>query len=228
MAKARIVYNGDWVYTTKVGKNLKLVSGVEQAIDNIPGIVDNAESESTSDALSAHMGKVLQDQITDLQWIWTFLSGWDCTTWLPITDPREDPYVYKAGNYYIVVNVGTWDNFKPHWSQYQRWTASITVELDAVWLNDRYMYDWADWVRIPAWNRSMEVDNALSTSSVRPVENRVITNKINDMVDNSALSASWSWDTAHTPSKDAVYNALLNVATLMWVSINDIINPPQP
>lgn len=343
MAKARIVYDGDWVYTTKVKKNLKLLPGIEQAIDNIPGVIDNADSESTSDALSAHMGKVLQDQITDLQWIWTFLSGWDCTTWLPITDPREDPYVYKPGNYYIVVNVGTWDNFKPHWSQYQRGTASITVELDAVQIDDKYMYDWADWVRIPNWGQTIAVDSELSTSSRRPVENRVITNELNKKlemvysqlppvehdvlwydnvnfvinywnddawkplwvvngwstepqgnitgnlwydidnnvlrvyrvwtwwkdlaywttsdtapsvagnwhlwydttagvlkykswnnwntvwtVDNSALSSNWSWDTTQAPSKNAVYNALVNVATLMWVSINDIINPPQP
>lgn len=227
MAKARLVFNGDDTYTRKVSREYKLTPEIEQAIDNIPGVVDDANSVSTTDALSAHMGKVLQDQITDLQWIWTFLSGWDCVTGLPLTNPQEDPYTYKPGNYYIVANVGTWDNFKPHWSVYTRWTASITVETAAVWLNDRYMYDWADWVRIPAGNRSMDVDSALSPSSVRPVENRVVTNAINGIVDDTALAAGWSWDTTHAPTKNAVYNALVNVATLMWVSINDIITPPQ-
>ena len=383
MAKARLVFNGDNSYTRKVSREYKLTPEIEQAIDNIPGVVDDANSVSTTDALSAHMGKVLQDQITDLQWIWTFLSGWDCVTGLPLTNPQEDPYTYKPGNYYIVANVWSWDNFKPHWSVYTRWTASITVETAAVWLNDRYMYDWADWVRIPAGNRSMDVDTALSPSSVRPVENRVVTNAlswkqdtliawdginiaadgktisavtnvkafyissignpttadmdeaqaaydwylagntplmviwwdktyvfssvyqwtmyfysaftwyshmsswdsvlnnerftisfsddtvtgiggafqeltrylatdhnyesgwwsnytpaynwspatkiyVDDKVNNTALAASWSWDTTHAPSKNAVYNALVNVATLMWVSIDDIIAPtPQ-
>lgn len=385
MAKARLVFNGDDTYTRKVSREYKLTPEIEQAIDNIPGVVDDANSVSTTDALSAHMGKVLQDQITDLQWIWTFLSGWDCVTGLPLTNPQEDPYTYKPGNYYIVANVWSWDNFKPHWSVYTRWTASITVETATVWLNDRYMYDWADWVRIPAGNRSMDVDSALSPSSVRPVENRIITNAlswkqdtliawddiniaadgktisanlnlkaffmsastiptqadleeaqaaydwwntwnvpvlkywnrtfylyddyswvltffepytghnintsewvteltnqkvmiahtwdvvtwisswksvfaktlstdvnynwfwswavdytpaydwspttkrwVNEKIDNTALAAGWSWDTTHAPTKNAIYNALVNVATLMWVSIDDIITPtPQ-
>jgi hypothetical protein len=51
---------------------------------------------------------------------------------------------------------------------------------------------------------------------------------VNEKIDNTALAASWSWDTTHAPTKNAVYNALVNVATLMWVSINDIITPtPQ-
>jgi hypothetical protein len=30
-------------------------------------VIDNASSDSTTDALSAHMGKMLQDQITELR-----------------------------------------------------------------------------------------------------------------------------------------------------------------
>lgn len=195
MAKARLVFEGDWVYTEKVARVHKLTPEIEDKINNIPGVVDNVETVSITDALSANMGKHLQDQITDLQGIWTFLSGWDCETWLPITNPQENPYTYKPWNYYIVTNVWNWDNFKPHWSMYHRWTASITVELDSVGVNDRYMYDWADWVRIPAWNRSMTVDDTISASSARPVENR------------------------------AIMAAFVNVATLLWVSIDDIVTP---
>lgn len=38
----------------------------------------------------------------------------------------------------------------------------------------------------------MDVDSSLSPSSVRPVENRVVTNAINGIVDDTALAAGWS------------------------------------
>lgn len=42
------------------------------------------------------MGKVLQDQITNMSGLNKFLSTWDCTTGLPTTDPAVSPYVYSA------------------------------------------------------------------------------------------------------------------------------------
>jgi hypothetical protein len=54
------------VYTEKEARIHKLTQETETKIDNIPGVVDDANSDSTTDALSAHMGKVLQNQINNL------------------------------------------------------------------------------------------------------------------------------------------------------------------
>jgi len=198
MPKWRLVFNGDDVYTEKVARIHKLTQEVETKIDNIPGVVDNTNSSSTTDALSARMGKVLQDQITELSWVWTYISGWDCTTWLPLTEPQEDPYTYKVWNYYIVARVGA-TNYKPHWGTYTQWVPSTDIELDAVSINDWYMFDWSNWIRQPAWERAITVDSHMSASSVNPVENRVITSAlstkqdtINDLATIRAWAAKWA------------------------------------
>ena len=181
MPKWRLVFDGDNIYTEKVRRIHKLKQSVETKIDNIPGVIDNASSDSTTDALSAHMGKMLQDQITELRGVWTFLSVWDCTTWLPVTNPLEDPYNYKQWNYYIVGNVasGWGTNYKPFWATYTQWVPSTAVETDPVSVNDWYLFDWSTWVRQPAWDRAITIDAALSTTSTNAVENRVVTNALN-------------------------------------------------
>lgn len=181
MPKGRLVFDGDNVYTQKDARIYKLKTSVSSKIDAIPWVVNSLDSTSTTDALSANMGKELQDQINELAWVGTFLSTWDCTTWLPITNPQEDPYTYKAWNYYIVANVATWGgtNYKPHWATYTQWVASTAVETDAVSINDWYLYDWAQRVKQPAWARQVSIDAALSTTSVNAVENRVVTTALN-------------------------------------------------
>jgi hypothetical protein len=51
------------VYTDKEKRVNKLTQEIEEKINNIPGVIDNINSTSTTDALSANMGKALQDQI---------------------------------------------------------------------------------------------------------------------------------------------------------------------
>jgi hypothetical protein len=67
MPRGRLIFDGDNVYTEKQKRIHKLTPEVEVKIDNIPGVVDDATSISTTDALSARMGKVLQDQINELK-----------------------------------------------------------------------------------------------------------------------------------------------------------------
>ena len=198
MPRWRLVFTWDDVYTEKVKRIHKLTQDVEEKIDNIPGVVDDANSDSTTDALSAHMGKVLQDQITELKWVWTYMSGWDCTTWLPLTDPQVDPYTYKPGNYYIVAKVWA-TNYKPHWNIYNQWVPSTAIETENVSVNDWYMFDWSNWVRQPAWERAITVDDALSPTSTNPVENRVINSAlatkqavITDLSTIRAWAAAWA------------------------------------
>lgn len=204
MPIARLVYDGDWVYTEKEKRIHKLTSETETKIDSIPGVINDVNSTSTTDALSANMGKLLQDQINNLAGRWTFLSNWDCATWLPETDPLVDPYEYKAWNYYIVSHIDDTTNYRPHGSTYVSWQPSTAVETEEIWVNDWYIYDGTQWLIQTAANKSIAIDDWLSTTSTNPVENRVITNalttKQNNILDLQTIR-SWAaaWATALQP-----------------------------
>jgi hypothetical protein len=62
----------------------------------VPNVINNLTSTSTSDALSANQGKLLQDQIDDLKAMGRFLSLWDCETGMPISFPLAIPYNYQT------------------------------------------------------------------------------------------------------------------------------------
>lgn len=198
MPKGRLVFDGDNIYTEKDARIYKLKSSVSSKIDAIPWVVDSLDSASTTDALSANMGRQLQDQINSLSWTWKFLSTWNAATWLPGTNPQEDPYTYKAWDYYVVSTIGS-TNYKPHWGTYTQWVPSTTVELENVWTNDKYYFDWANWVRIPDTAIQIWIDSALSTTSTNAVENRAIANAINikqntipDLNDIRSWAAAWA------------------------------------
>lgn len=186
MPRARLVYDGDWVYTEKESRTHKLTQETETKIDNIPGVVDDVNSDSTTDALSAHMGKVLQNQINYLAGVGTFLSNWDCTTGLPETNPQTDPYYYKAWNYYIVGKIASQGgtNLKPHWAVFNQWVASTTVESWTIKMNDWYIYDGSQWIIQPAWDRTIVIDDALSPTSTNAVENRAVYSALTTKQDN--------------------------------------------
>lgn len=204
MPKARLVFDGDNIYTEKDARIYKLKSDISTKIDGIPGVVDSLDSTSATDALSANMGRTLQDQINSLSWTGKFLSTWDCTTWLPGTNPQEDPYTYKVWDYYVVSTVWA-TNYKPHWGTYTQWVPSTTVETENVWINDKYYFDWADWVRIPDTSIQISIDTALSTTSTNAVENRAIANAVNakqDIISDLSTIRTWAgkWATALQPN----------------------------
>lgn len=204
MPKARLVFDGDNVYIGKDARIYWLKDDIASKIDEIPWVINSLDSTSTTDALSANMGRTLQDQINWLSWTWKFLSTWDCTTWLPGTNPQEDPYTYKVWDYYVVSVVGS-TNYKPHWSTYTQWVPSTTVELENVWVNDKYYFDWADWVRIPDTAIQISIDTALSTTSTNAVENRAIATAINakqDTISDLSTIRTWAskWATAIQPN----------------------------
>lgn len=116
-----------------------LVNGVADI-----GIVDNVLSTSTTSALSANQGKVLQDEITHLQGIGRFLALWDATTGLAETNPPVSPYIYKTGDYFIVGVVGS-TNYKPSGSSYTTGVASMTVETNTIEVGNVYYYDGTTW-----------------------------------------------------------------------------------
>lgn len=201
MPRARLVFDGDWVYTEKEARIHKLTQETETKIDNIPGVVDDVNSTSTTDALSANMGKVLQDQINQLTGLNKFLSTWDCTTGLPVTDPSATPFTYASGNYYLVATVA-WEwgtNYKPHWSTFTPWVASTAVETNEVNVNDMYIFDWSQWILQVNKVKEIIVDDGLSPDSTNAVENRAIynalttkQNKILDLADIRAGAVLWA------------------------------------
>lgn len=88
-----------WMQTLKTG-GTGLSNGY--SVLNTNDIINNVTSTTTSQPLSANMGKELQDQITNLQARGRFLSLWDCSTGLATTEPTVNPYTYKTGDYFIV------------------------------------------------------------------------------------------------------------------------------
>lgn len=150
MPKARLIYDGDGDYIEKDRRVLQLTQEIQDKVDAIPWVVDDLTGTSSTDALSANMGRVLQEQINELSALWHFLSGWNASTWLPATNPRVDPYYYKTWDYYRVTAI--WEtNYKPHWWTYNQWVASTAVELDDVSIWDWYMYDGGVRILIKQW-----------------------------------------------------------------------------
>ena len=114
----------------------------------VPNVINNLTSTSTSDALSANQGYVLDQKIQDLQGIGRFLSLWDCSTGQPISFPLSTPYNYATWDYFLVETVSSANpavNYKPSGTQYT-WTASTTVETDEVEVWDLYIYDGTIWL----------------------------------------------------------------------------------
>ena len=109
-------------------------------------VVDSTGSTATDKPLSANKGKALQDEINNVKSRGRFLSSWNCATGLPTTNPEESPYQYKAGDYYIVGNVGTGTKYRPNGSSYTEGVASTTVETAEVNKDDTYLYDGVSWI----------------------------------------------------------------------------------
>ena len=110
-------------------------------------IIDTTSSTATDKALSANMGKDLQEQINDLKAVGRFLSIWNCVTGRPTSEPEVLPYVYNTGDYFLVGTVATevgQVNYKPNGSSYTGAT-STTVETETVKVADMYYYDGTNW-----------------------------------------------------------------------------------
>lgn len=168
---------------------------------SVPEVANNTSTTDSTMALSALMWKELQDQINNINMIWRFLSIWNCTTWLPSTNPQESPYTYHTWDYYIIWAVSNSTNYRPDWWTYTSWVPSTTVETATVNVWDMYFFDWQNWIlKLFSW-QTMPVDNVLSTTSTNPVENRVVTNGLlwkADLVnsatngDLAGLDATWN------------------------------------
>ena len=156
MLKARLHFDGDNVWIEKLAREYSLTQDVEDKLNSIPEVIDNVTTDSGTDALSARMGMRLQEQIDNLASRGRFLSVWNAATWLPETDPLESPYIYRAWDYYLVGNVSSGTNYRPHGSSYTSWVASQTVEPENISANDLYIYDGTQWgLQWSGWTQSI-------------------------------------------------------------------------
>lgn len=182
-----------------------LVPDANKAVNvEVPEVIDNLYTVDSDNALSAKQWKLLYDYIQNIASRWRFLSNWNSATGLPTTNPSESPYPYKSWDYFVVSNVATsWGtNYRPDGSSYTIWQASTVVETEDVSVSDFYFYDGTNWLLLSNSGRQIAIDTSLSTTSTNPVENRVITNALNNKQDiltawnhiditNNVISAEW-------------------------------------
>ena len=164
-------------------------------------ILNVLNSTAVDKALSANMGKELNDRLNNVESRGRFLSVWDCATGLPETDPvgleTGDTYAYQRGDYYIVGNVasGSGTNYKPCGSSYTVGTASTTVETEVVEPNDTYIYDGSQWIL----QQNVDREVAFSTIAGDPYDNTNLASALNakqdEITQNAKLSADLVDDT---------------------------------
>lgn len=171
---------------------------------DIPWVVNNLTSTSTTNALSAAQGKILNDKISDLQAMGRFLSLWNATTWLPISFPLSTPYTYSTWDYFLVETVWT-TNYKPTGASY-KWTASTVVESEELAAWDMYIYDWTTWLlQINHWK-----EISFANISWQPSDNSALATALNnkqDTISDLATIRAWAaaWATAVQQSELSTY-----------------------
>ena len=198
---------------------------VDKAVDvEVPLVIDNLYTIDSENSLSAKQWKILYDLIHNIETRGRYLSNWNAATWLAVTNPTENPYTYRAWDYYVVSNVaaqgGT--NYRPEPGSYTIWQASVTPETSVVKVTDMYLYDGTNWNLLINSTREIAIDPALSTTSTNPVENRVVTNAINTKQD---ILIAWSniqiaADGKTISATDTTYSAGTNVS----IDSNNVIS----
>ena len=145
---------------TKSETDAKITANVENSVT----------STSTTKALSANMGKELQDQIQNLKQRGRYLSIWDCAVGLAKIAPTVNPYEYKAGDYFIVGAVaeegGT--NYRPSGTSYDKDVPSTTVETGDPIVNDTYYYDGTNWTLLHTEQSKISWDSVVDKPTTFP------------------------------------------------------------
>ena len=173
---------------------------------HVPGVINNVTSTSTTDALSANMGKELQDQISNIKARGRYLSVWNCTTGLAETSPTVDPYEYKPGDYFIVGVVGTGTKYKPSGSTYSANTPSTAVETGDVKVNDTYYYDGESWTLLD----TVQIKTTFAGIVGHPTDNTALANALSNKEDinNKVVNITSEATDVEYASARAVYRML--------------------
>lgn len=135
--------NGTTIATFTANQATNTTANIE-----VPSVIDNLTTQSSTNALSANQWYLLKWMIDDLAGFGKFLSLWNATTWMPISFPLATPYTYSTWDYFVVEVVSSATppvNYKPNGSSYT-WTASSTAETDELEVWDVYVYDGSVWL----------------------------------------------------------------------------------
>ena len=190
-----------WNYLSQIGVLSSLSTTVKtdlvSAINELYGIANTAlqpsdiinttDSTATNKALSANMGKSLQDQIDNLSARGRFLALWNCATGLAQSNPPESPYTYKTGDYFIVCTVaeGSGTNYRPNGSTYTTGVASTTVETAEVSVDDVYYYDGENWRLQTNTQKTLAFQNIAGS----PYDNTELASALNEKQDELSAGA---------------------------------------
>ena len=145
-------------------------------------VVDALDSTSTTSALSANQGRVLDGKIANLMAMGKFLSLWNCATWMPISFPLTTPYTYHTWDYFMVETLSSATppvNYEPSGSSYSG-TASTTVETDEVAKWDFYVYDGTVWLLATNHWKSVSFANLAGSPSDNTALANALAAKAND------------------------------------------------
>ena len=135
--------NGTTVATFTANQATNATANIE-----VPSVIDNLTTQSSTNALSANQWYLLKWMIDDLAGFGKFLSLWNATTWMPISFPLATPYTYSTWDYFVVEVVSSATppvNYRPNGSSYTG-TASSTAETDELEVGDVYVYDGSVWL----------------------------------------------------------------------------------
>ena len=213
MARASQNYYPDWEYLNKKNRVFSLNQEMLDKINNIPDVIDNLTSTSSTDALSANMWRELSKQIQSLESWARWLSTWDSRFWIPNTFPGTLPYQYKAWDNYLVSQVSDTANYRPDWSQFI-WDRSFVVETSEVHPWDSYIYDWTNWIL--QVNSPIEVNEYTAWDGIKIDENNEISVK--------ASAIAWTWLTTDTNNNLIVDSSLIAWKADIPTNVSQLIN----
>lgn len=140
-------------------------------------VVDSLDSQSTTSALSANQGRILDWKIADMMGLGKFLSLWNSTTGQPISFPLATPYTYTTWDYFIIEVVSSANppvNYRPDGSSYTG-TASSVAETDEIEIWDVYVYDWQTWLLQSNHGKTV----AFANIAGQPSDNTALANALN-------------------------------------------------
>lgn len=152
-------------------------------------ILDELTSTATNKALSANQGKALADRITNLEALGRYLSDWDCSTGLAVTNPPVSPFTYKTGDFFIVTKVasGAGKNYRPDGTTYTTGQASTTEETQTVKQGDLYLFDGTVWILQAISQRTAAFANIAGD----PYDNANLAGALNNKLDkNDAITGA--------------------------------------
>lgn len=165
-----------------------------------PTVVDALDSTSTTSALSANQGRILDWKIADMMGLGKFLSLWNSTTGQPISFPLATPYAYTTWDYFIIEVVSSANppvNYKPTGSSYTG-TASSVTESEEVEIWDVYVYDWTTWLlqsnhgkTVTFANIAGQPSDNTNLASALNAKQDTLTAGTNITINSNTISAKW-------------------------------------